>query len=72
MERRDVCQFLGLEHYDFSEKELEHSWGGGASNYKKPGGYVAMEDKTRSLLSDFFAPHNKKLFELLGETYGWN
>ena len=68
----EVCQFLGLEPYGFSEKELAHSWGGGASNDEKPGDYVAMEDKTRSLLSDFFAPHNEKLFELIGSSYDWN
>jgi len=69
---QDVCQFLGLEPYDFSEEELAHTWGGGASNHENPGDYAAMDDKTRELLRSFFAPHNEKLFDLIGTAYDWS
>ena len=68
----DVCQFLGLEPYKFRKEELAQTWGGGASNYEKPGDYQAMDTETRELLRDFFAPHNEKLFQLIGSAYNWN
>jgi hypothetical protein len=30
-----------------------------------------MQPETRARLMDYFAPHNRRLFELLGEDFGW-
>ena len=34
--------------------------------------YSKMNDSTRELLTDFFKPHNEKLFGLLGKKFNWN
>ncbi len=34
--------------------------------------YPAMSDAAHALLVDFFAPHNERLYRLIGENYGWN
>jgi hypothetical protein len=36
-----------------------------------PGDYDDMRPETRARLSAYFAPHNRQLFELLGEDFGW-
>ena len=33
--------------------------------------YPEMTQDTRRRLLDHFAPHNRKLYELLGESYDW-
>lgn len=67
-----VVQFLGLQTYSFSPDELQNTWGGGASNLEKPGDYPPISNKTRTLLQSFFAPHNQKLFDLLGQSFDWD
>ena len=37
-----------------------------------PGSYVGMDPATRQWLVDYFAPHNHRLFELLGRDLGWS
>jgi hypothetical protein len=36
------------------------------SSYKAP-----MDPVTRTWLREYFAPHNARLYELLGEDFGW-
>ena len=68
----EVAEFLGLQAFDFNAEELNHTWGGGASNeFKNPGSYVSMKEETRNLLNEFFAPFNEKLYSLIGENYHW-
>jgi len=39
---------------------------------KNPGRYrQPMEDRCRNYLTDFFRPYNRRLFEFLGEDWGW-
>lgn len=68
----DVVRFLKLQPYKFRPEDLEHSWGGGASNYQEPGDYTAMRPDTRAFLTAWFAPFNEQLFELIGERYDWS
>jgi hypothetical protein len=71
---QDVARFLGLEPFDFqSAAQLQRSWDAGASNAQRvPRAYQSMDDATRELLTDFFAPHNQCLFRLINETYAWD
>ena len=68
----ETVAFLGLQPYDFGADELQHTWGGGANTHNTPGDYSPLSSATRSRLSAFFAPHNEKLFALLGERYDWD
>jgi Sulfotransferase domain len=38
----------------------------------RPGAYDAMRPETRVRLSKYFAPHNQRLYELLGQDFGWD
>ena len=67
----DVVSFLKLQPYEFQPEDLEHSWGGGASNYEEPGDYEDMKSDTRQFLQDYFEPYNEQLFELIGERFNW-
>ncbi len=67
----EVVNFLGLPAHNFNAEELAHTWGGGASNFKKPGDYAEMNSDTRTLLNEFFSPHNEKLFDLIGQRFNW-
>jgi hypothetical protein len=67
----DVVSFLNLQPYEFQPGDLEHSWGGGASNYQEPGDYAAMSPDTRRYLEGYFEPFNEQLFELIGDRYDW-
>jgi hypothetical protein len=68
----DVVSFLNLQPYEFKPQDLEHSWGGGASNHQKPGDYERMKPDTRHYLQTYFEPFNEQLFELIGERYDWS
>ncbi|MBE9538931.1 MAG: sulfotransferase domain-containing protein [Proteobacteria bacterium] len=68
---REAVAFLGLQSYDFGVDSLQHTWGGGANKHNTPGDYLPISASARTRLSDFFAPHNKKLFDLIGESYEW-
>jgi hypothetical protein len=34
--------------------------------------YPKMAPQTRQQLLEYFAPHNQRLYDYLGEDYGWN
>lgn len=67
----DVVSFLNLQPYEFKSQDLEHSWGGGASNHREPGDYASLDLETRQYLQTYFEPFNEQLFELIGERYDW-
>ena len=67
----DVVSFLNLQPYEFKPQDLEHSWGGGASNHREPGDYAPMKPGTRQYLQTYFEPFNEQLFELIGARYDW-
>jgi hypothetical protein len=57
----EVMQFLGLS-----------AWQPVEFANLNPGGYrVPMNDAARDLARRYFAPHNERLFELLGQRYVW-
>jgi hypothetical protein len=56
-----LCTFLGLPEYDFSTTEHLNSGGYGTD----------MDDDSREYLTEFFRPHNRRLFDFLGEDWGW-
>jgi len=68
----DVVDFLNLQPYEFTPQDIEHSWGGGASNHQEPGDYATMNHDTRQYLKTCFEPFNEQLFDLIGERYDWN
>lgn len=58
-----ITTFLGLR---------EHAWERETFKEKHVGTYSeTMNPATRERLSQFFRPHNEKLYELLGVDYGW-
>lgn len=56
-----ICAFLGLPEHDFSTTERFNSGGYGGD----------MDDDCREYLTDFFRPYNRRLFDYLGEDWGW-
>jgi Sulfotransferase domain len=71
MER--AADFLGLQPHDFRrDKELKRSYAGSAAgDWAPPEQYSKLPAKTRKALRAFFAPYNQKLYDLLGQDYGW-
>ncbi len=69
-----VAEFLGLESFAFhSADQLQRSWDAGASNaLEMPQDYPAMDETTRSELTEFFEPYNQQLYRLINEDFGWN
>ena len=69
-----AADHLGLQPFDFSKaKQLRRRWDAGAGNAGQlPRDYPAMSDAARELLTDFFLPHNERLYRLTGEHYGWS
>jgi hypothetical protein len=59
----EVIQFLELPEYDWQQAELPLSHVGEYETH--------MLDRTGTLLREFYRPHNKKLYELLGYDFGW-
>lgn len=56
----EVADFLGLPPYDFQPVRSNE------------GGYrEQMSASTREWLTEHYRPHNRRLFELLGEDWGW-
>ena len=41
------------------------------TGWKIDGGYAPMPADLRKHLAEFYAPFNKMLFEMVGETYNW-
>lgn len=68
-----TARFLGLEDFDFgSSDELKSSFAGSAlGDWAPPEKYPPLTKKTRQGLREFFAPYNERLYELVGEDYGW-
>ncbi len=57
---KNVYQFLGLPEYEPIEiKETN------------PSDNIEVSDELRQELSDFFKPHNQRLYEFLGQEFGW-
>jgi len=69
----EVADFLGLEPFEFhTADQLQRSWDAGVKNaFKMPQKYPELDGVTRMLLANFFASHNKQLYNLIGEDYGW-
>ncbi len=55
-----VQRFLGLP-----EKVIS------VTKNANPGKYPPMKAETRAKLAAYFAPHNQRLYQLLGEDFGW-
>ena len=58
---QDVLRFLELPRW---EPKAHNNYGQAE--------YPRMEAKLRSRLVDYFAPHNRRLYEFLGRDFGWN
>jgi hypothetical protein len=59
-----VLDFLDLPAWTPNESELQNKLNKGS--YEQP-----MNPTTRRLLEEYFEPHNQKLYEYLGEDFGW-
>ena len=57
---RQLHQFLGIEPADLPQPKRSNV-----------GSYDEMNDATRQQLAGFFAPHNERLFALLGQQFNW-
>lgn len=58
---RDITAFLGLP--DWAPRE---------SKDHKSFHYPRMKPETRARLQEYFAPHNERLYAMLGVDYGWS
>jgi hypothetical protein len=58
---RNITSFIGLPDWA-PEPQRQH----------KQFSYPKMRADTRARLQEIFAPHNERLFELLGADFGWN
>jgi tetratricopeptide (TPR) repeat protein len=56
-----ACQFLGLPDYDFSDFPVLQA-----------GDYAPVSEDVRSILRDYFQPHNQKLEDFLEMQFNWN
>jgi hypothetical protein len=59
---RSVFEFLKLPPIAVDAGEI----------YNQSSDRLGMDPDVRARLQDYFAPHNERLFELLGRDYGWN
>jgi hypothetical protein len=57
----DLFDFLGLKQWRVPDLPRQNT-----------GSYDAMDPEMRSRLEDYFAPHNRRLYELLGRDLGWS
>jgi len=55
-----VARFAGLPEHEFAPQRAN------AGGYSHP-----MPERCRELLTEHYRPHNRRLFELLGEDWGW-
>ncbi|MDP9365630.1 MAG: sulfotransferase domain-containing protein [Chloroflexota bacterium] len=58
---RESLAFLGLSPWEPAEYEVHN-----------PGAYGDMRPETRARLAAYFAPHNRRLHDLLGRDFGWD
>jgi hypothetical protein len=60
----EVCArihgFLGLESHDL-----------GKYKNANPGGYPPIDPETKARLVEYFRPHNQRLYDMIGEDFGW-
>jgi len=70
----EVAGFLGLEPFSCkATNQLQQVFdAGNVGALDAPHDYVAMNDSTRRLLTDFFEPFNQQLYRLIDEDFGWN
>lgn len=61
-ELKKVLEFLSLPDFEFDTATVSLHKG----NYKEK-----MKAETREYLTEFFRPHNRKLFQLIGRDFGW-
>jgi hypothetical protein len=60
---KQVLEFLGLPDWDLPEYKSFNTRSQGA---------IAMADQTRSQLLEYFKPHNQRLYQILGNDFGWD
>ncbi|WP_209125685.1 sulfotransferase domain-containing protein [Alkalihalobacillus sp. BA299] len=58
---KEVISFLGLPSYELKEYNNQNS-----------ASYQQMEIETRRRLIEYYKPYNKKLYEVLGQDFGWD
>jgi hypothetical protein len=58
-----VTEFVGVSSHDWRREKFPLIQ---ARPYQED-----MSAKTRTMLHDFFSPHNEKLYQLLGHNFGW-
>lgn len=56
----EVLRFLCLPHFRLKDTRIHNK-----------GDYSRMDPGTRKLLANYFAPHNRSLYEYMGVDYGW-
>lgn len=59
----ELVAFLGLKPYQWGDDVLR-VWNKSPDN-------EPMTESTRAMLRDYYAEHNRKLFELIGQEYDW-
>lgn len=57
---KQVTDFLDLPNWEYTDHK---QW--------NVGSYSKMEDHLRKRLTEFFRPHNQRLYEFLGRDFGW-
>jgi len=60
----EVCRFLSAAPFDW-QADATHR----RSHNQHP--YPSISDAVRERLADWFAPHNRRLYELLDRDFGW-
>ena len=70
----EVVEFLGLETFEFqSAEQLQRRWDAGASNApESTRDYAEIDDATRILLTDYFEPYNRQLYDLIDDDFDWD
>ena len=61
----EVVSFVGLCEYDFGSMQPEH-----VSRVNMPAKH-AWDNATYMDLRQFYAPHNRRLYDLIGRDLGW-
>lgn len=68
----EITNFLGLRPFDWSQAEtLKMTWGGGPSNGHQAHDYPPLSAATRKKLNEYLTPFNRRVYEMVGEDYGW-
>lgn len=59
---KEIYDFLGISFFEPKDLHIRNK-----REYPVP-----LSEKTRKELSDFFRPHNERLFEMIGKRFNWN